>query len=217
MIRSELRDRLLDAVNDAGAVFTTTDQANALIDECLEVVAEETEAVRRTAYVALQPGVTYYHLRAVAPDAMAPIRIWLEHSRRRLNAVTMRELDQRHILWQQTTGEPWDWFPLSWDWFGIWPKSATGGHLLRVDYWAWPTGLLDDTDQPELLEADHDPLVPQYGVYSVAAKRWDAKGTVDAWARFKQMAGLTKGRTNVRPGDVTGRSADIQFFNGVRG
>ena len=217
MIRADLRTRLLDAVNDAGAVFTTATQANALLNEALEVLAEEVDAVKRTAYLPLQPGTTYYHLAAIAPDVMAPWRVWLMGDHRRLRPVTMRELDDRHVLWQQTTGEPYCWFPLSWDWFGIWPKSSAGGNVLRVDYLAWPASLAYDDDAPELLEHDTDALI-QYGVYQTAAKRWDEKRAVEEWATFKQMAGITKGRTNVRPGsEAFARSAAIRWSSGVRG
>lgn len=194
MIRSEIRSRILDGLNDASGVFVTSAQANTSIDEALEVLAEESGAIIRTAFLAMLPGTMYYWLSAIASDVMAPIRVWDVERQWRLTAVSMRELDQRHETWPTVQRDPEVWFPVSWDLFGVWPAAAAGGGVLRVDYLAWPRALLDDSDEPEFQVGDHDALV-DYGVYEGLMKRWDAKRALEAWGQFGARAGISKART----------------------
>ena len=197
MTREEIRQRILDGLNDTGGVFVTSAQANEAIDEALEVMAEESGAVIRTGFVGLQPGTMLYWLSAIAPDVMAPLRLWLVSEERRLTAVSMRELDRRHETWPTVQRQPEYWFPVSWDLFGVWPHPAEGGGVLRVDYLAWPRGLLDDEDEPEFQLGDHDALV-DYGIYDGLAKRWDVKRMLEVWSRFAGRVGLSRARTGVR-------------------
>lgn len=108
----------------------------------------------------------------------------------------MGALDREHETWATVTGEPWRWFPVSWDLFGIWPKPVAGGGVLRVDCLAWPRALQDDTDEPELLASDHDALT-LYAVSEGAAKRWDVGTMLSAWSLFMKAAGASTDRSGV--------------------
>jgi len=184
MKRSEIRTRILESLNESASspVFFSTAQIDAVIDEAQEVLSEEAQAVKRTAYQALKDGSTYYYTRSIASDVMAPYRIWLTHLDRRLTAVSLRELDVRHEHWIDVTGDPEVWFSVSWDLFGIWPHPSTGGGIMRVDYLAWPRSLQDDEDEPEIRRADHDALV-LYGIYDGLMKSW-------SWQRATEIFGL---------------------------
>jgi hypothetical protein len=196
--RSEIRTRILEALNESASspVFFSTAQIDAVIDEAQEVLSEEAQAVKRTAYQALRDGTTYYYTRGIASDIMAPYRIWLTHLDRRLVAVSLRELDVRHEHWIDVNGDPEVWFPVSWDLFGIWPSPATGGGVMRIDYLAWPRSLQDDDDEPEIRRADHDALV-LYGVYDGLMKGWSWQRAteifnlfMDRWADARARAGI---------------------------
>jgi hypothetical protein len=196
--RSEIRTRILEALNESASspVFFSTAQIDAVIDEAQEVLSEEAEAVKRTAYQALRDGTTYYYTRSIASDIMAPYRIWLTHLDRRLTAVSIRELDVRHEQWIVVNGDPEVWFPVSWDLFGIWPSPATGGGVMRIDYLAWPRSLQDDDDEPEIRRADHDAIV-WYGIYDGLMKAWAPEKAnvlfnlfVDRWSDARARAGI---------------------------
>ena len=197
MVRSEIRARILSGLNDEGGIFVTPAQANASIDEALEVMAEESSAVIRTAFVALRQGTALYSLTSVAPDVMAPARVWLMPDSLRLGAVSMRELDNRHETWPTVQRSPENWYPVSWDLFGIWPHPSAGSGLLRVDYYAWPRALMDDGDEPEFQLGDHDAIV-DYGIYDGLAKRWDVMRMVEIWSRFGARLGITRARSGPR-------------------
>ena len=197
MTRAEIRQRILDGANEPDAAFVTAAQVDALIGEAAEVVAEESGAIKRSHLLALQPGVRLYSLRALSPDAMSPYRLWLVGEERRLEARSMAALDQEHERWPTVTGQPWYWYPVSWDLFGLWPAPTEGGGLLRVDTLEWPRALLDDDDAPESMEAEHDALVA-YGVYDVLAKRWDAKGMLEAWSAFLRRWSDARSRSGVK-------------------
>ena len=196
MTRGDLRARVLRGLNESATapVFWSADEMNAVLDEALEVLAEESGGVKRTAFLALKARVTYYSIAAIAPDLMSPYRIWHHDQSRRLDATTLTNLDARHETWATVTGDPVVWCPLSWDTFGVWPTPASDGGVLRVDYLAWPRSLMDDEDEPEFPEADHD-AVTLYGVYDGLCKRWDAKAAIATWGMFMQPWGASRART----------------------
>lgn len=198
MTRGELRDRILTGLNESTSapVFWSAAQINQTINEGLELISEEAEAVKRTAFVALRPGTTYYSTRGIAPDMFMPWRLWLHTTNRRLTATSASELDRDHETWETVSGVPEWWFPMGWDWFGVWPKATTGGGVLRVDYFSWPRALEDDSDEPELYLNDHEGLI-FYGVYDGLLKRWDLERALGLWALFLGCVGDNVGRTGI--------------------
>lgn len=198
MTRGDLRSRILETLNESAStpVFWSESEINDLIDEGAEVICEESQAIKRTVFVPLRPGTAYYSLSALGPNIMAPYRIWHHAQDRRLDAKGMSQLDLEHETWSTVTGDPWYWFPVSWDLFGIWPASSQGGGVLRVDCLAWPAALQDDDEEPEFLAADHDALV-LYAVAEGSAKRWDVPTAISAWSLFMKAAGASTQRSGV--------------------
>ena len=199
MTRGQLRDRILQALNESTGtpVFWTAAQLDAVIDEGSEVLAEEAKAIRRTAFVARQAGATYYSTRGIAADVMAVYRLWMPDLNKRLTAVSIGELDAQNATWPLATGDPEYWFPVSWDMFGIYPHPAVGGGILRMDYIAWPKPLLDDDDEPEFREADQDALV-MYGVYDGLMKQWNGPRALELFGRFLTQWDTGRARNGVR-------------------
>ena len=198
MNRGALRARILETLNENPdePVFWSEDEINALIDEGAEVICEESRAIKRSVLIPLRPGTAYYSLRGLGVNVMAPWRIWLQSQERRLEVISMSELDKEHPTWPTVTGDPWYWFPVSWDLFGVYPAPTTGGGVLRVDCYAWPKALQDDDEEPELLAADHDALT-LYAVADGSAKRWDVATMLSAWALFMKAAGRSTDRSGV--------------------
>lgn len=199
MTRGELRDRILMGLNESvsAPVFWSTTQINRLIDEGLELISEEAEAVKRTAFTVMRPGTSYYSTRGIAPDLMMPWRLWFHPTNRRLTATSASELDRDHETWETVTGNPEWWFPMGWDWFGIWPKPTSGGGVLRVDYFAWPRALLDDDDEPELYDDNHESVI-FYGVYMGLLKRWDLERALGLWQLFLGGIGDATAKAGIR-------------------
>ena len=185
MNRKQIRDRILYALNDSPEtpVFWSHDELNDVIQDGQEVLAEEVEALKRTAYVVKHDGMRLVNLASIADDVMSPYRIW-DNENKRLQVTTMQRLDKRRQRWLEVTGDrPDSWYPVSWALFGIYPAQADGGGWLRIDYLGWPTPLVDDGDEPETLDADHDPLV-LYGIYYGLMKQWDALRAMDYFTQF---------------------------------
>lgn len=198
MTRSDVQTRILDALNDSAAspVFWSSTQIQQVIQDGMEMLSEEAEAILRTAVTVLRPGVTYYSTRGIATDMLAPLRLWMPNQNRRLVSVTLGQLDAYHERWPTVTGTPEYWFPMGWDWFGLWPSVSDGGGILRVDYLAWPRELMDDQDSPEFPEADHDGFV-LYGVYEGLLKRWDLPQATVIFSQFLSHFGLSKDRSGL--------------------
>ncbi len=186
MNRQAIRDRILLALNDSptSPVFWTLEEIDEVIQEGQEVLAEEVEGLKRTAYVPRHDGMQFCSLAAVAGDVMAPYRVWVGDKQHRLQVTTMQHLDNRRERFLETTGTRPDWwYPVSWNLFGIYPALTTGEGYLQVDYLGWPTPLVDDFDEPELPEADHDGLV-LYGVYTGLMQQWDMVRALDYFTQF---------------------------------
>lgn len=197
MTREEMRTRILDGLNDPSGRFVSSAQVSQVLEEAQDILSEELQAIKRTVYVPLKAGVGWYALHGLGDDVMTPWRIWTPTQNRRLIATTMQRLDAYDEVWLSTSGDPEYWYPLSWDWFGVYPKAASGGGTLRVDYLAWPQALLDDADEPEFPVRDHDSLV-LYGIYDGLLKRWDFENAMILWSLFVQAMGQGQGRTASR-------------------
>ena len=210
MTRKEIRDRILLALNESTTdpSFWTLDEIDKLIGEGAEFIAEEAKLIKRTAYVPFREGAMYYFTASIAKDMMAPYRVWHATLDWRLTPLTMRDLDERNTTWSTVSGEPRYWFPYDWNVFGIWPRPAAAGGVLRVDYLAYPPALLDDEDQPEIPESDQDHLV-LYGIYDGCLKQWDLPRAlasfgkiIDAFpkTRFRSMKELKAADMQVAAG-----------------
>jgi len=204
MTLDEIQRRILEAINDnpESPVFFTDDQLKGLVNEASEVLCEDTLAVHRTAIVPLRPGMRFIYTTSIAPDIMAPTRIWNQSNSRKMTCFSMEELDALQERWSTSTGIPDAWFPVSWDVFGIFPSPVAAGGVLRVEYVAWPRELMDDEDRSELPEATHDALV-LYGQYHGILKKWDAAQAaiaLTALQAHRTVAGARSGisRMNVR-------------------
>src|SRR5262245_13522481 len=187
MTRVELRNRILDALDEdsENPVFWSSAQINGLIDQGQEILAEETRALKRTHTIVRTPGAMLFSTHALGDDCLMPWRLYAPSFDRRLTAVHLTDLDAQHELWwdQMGTGDPWVWFPIAWDTYGIYPPSSTGGEVIQVNSLVWPSSLIDDGDTPEWPEADHDGLV-LYGVYEGLMKRWDLSRATMMLAKF---------------------------------
>ena len=187
LTREELRARILTALNESptSPVFWSAAEINDVIDEGAEVICEEAGAVKRTHFLPMLPGCTYYSLQALGPRVQSPWRIWDHTRNHRLETTSMAELDERLQIWHTVSEQPWNWFSVSWDTFGIFPHPLAGGGILRVDTLEWPRALQDDDDEPELMAGDADALVA-YGLADGSAKQWDPQTLVMAWTLFVQ-------------------------------
>lgn len=188
MTRLELRQHILNGLNEntSTPIHFSSSQINDSISEGLEILAEEVDAVKRTAFTPFREGTTFYNIQAIAPDIMAPYRLWVYDTNRRLQATTISELDEYSERWDTINGTPEAWFPVSWDMFGVFPFPAAAGGVLRVDYLAWPRELLDDDDEAELPEASQRAVV-DYGIYDGLIKRYDIETAMEFINRFASL------------------------------
>lgn len=194
----EIKTRILEAIDDNPdePVFFSDDQMTTLANEAIEVLAEDTRAIKRSAILPLRPGMGFVYTPSIAPDMMTPTRIW-DHSRqRRLTAVSMSNLDEHQERWMHTPGLPEVWFPLGWDLFGIYPRPVAAGGALRIDYIAWPRALMDDDDESELPNATQDALV-LYGQYMGILKKWDSDNAMIALKALQAHRSVADARSGI--------------------
>lgn len=186
MTREEIRKRILYLLNEDvdNPVFFTEAQANTVIQEAMEVLAEEVTELRREGFIVVEPGRFIYMLPELSDVAMTPLRIWSDSDQERLDPITMKELDDFQERWMESTGDkPEWWYPVSHDAFGLWPIPVNGGQVLRVEYLAWPETLGQDTDRPNFKEELQDLLV-LYGQYDGLVRQWEPERALDIFFSF---------------------------------
>lgn len=198
MTKGEIRTRILESLNESASspVFWSTSEIDDVIQDGQELLAEELAILKRSALVPLREGITYYYTQSIAANIMVPYRVFLTELDRRLDVVTISQLDERHETWITITGDPWHWFAISWDIFGIFPHPAAAGGVLRVDYLAWPQTSQDDNEELEFSEPEQDALV-LYGVYDGLLKQWDIERALKTFALFLERIPLGRSRANV--------------------
>lgn len=198
MTRDELERRILNALNDdpQDPVFWSSDEIHTLIEEAIEVMAEEAPQIRRSFVVPRRPGAFHYTIHSVGPRIQAPYRIWLEDQQRRLEATSLTTLDAEHEEWLLSTGEPWKWAPVGWDQFIIWPIPVAGGHRLQVDCYCWHDPLVSGSDSPEFYEADHESIV-LWGQMEGYLKQWQPDKAADIFTTFVNRWGDARYRSQV--------------------
>lgn len=214
--RLEIKQRILDGINDdsSNPVFFTDAQLNDLIDEASEFVIAETRSMRRSSFLTLQAGVTFYTLRGVAPDIMLPYRIWNNANSSKLIVTSMEELDRFQQRWIDTTATPEMWFPVSWDIIGVYPHPTTSGSTLRIDYFAWPDALDSDTSVPE--NTAHDAIV-LYGVYLGLLKQWDSEKALVAFQNLQRFKDFEKSKSGIlRVGHRAWTRQELSLPNSIR-
>ena len=211
-----MKRRILNGINDTpdAPVFFTDDQLNALIDEALEFVVAETRAIDRSTFLPLRANHTFYSLRGLASDIMLPYRIWNYGNTRKLHVTSMEELDQFQQRWQLTQADPQAWFSVSWDIIGVYPKPASTGGVLRIDYYAWPPHLDDDASESEI--TPHDAII-NYCIYMGMLKQWDADRAAEV---FKELAGneaFDKAKSQIlRVGNRAMSRHELDFSNSFK-
>lgn len=183
MNQGEIRARILDGLNDPDSIFWTTAEMGEIIQDGMEVIAEEAQSIKRTAFVPFRQGASYYSLRGIADDVISIYRLRDESNSRTLVPITLAELDSHDERWVDSSANPERWFSVSWDLFGIYPAPMAGSGIMRVDYYAWPREMSDDLDEPEFSLGDHESLV-DYGIYDGLLKRWDFKRAMEAAVPF---------------------------------
>tara|TARA_Y100000310_G_C20621060_1_gene783311 strand:- start:129 stop:770 length:642 start_codon:yes stop_codon:yes gene_type:complete len=199
MKRSEIRDRILLSLNDSASspVFWSTAQVDAVVDESREILAEEAGSIKRSAFAALRPGTVFYYTQGIAENMMAPYRVTLPEMDRRLKVASLSEMDAHNQLWQRVTGDPWWWIPISWNLFAVYPHTATGGGVMKVDYLAWPEAFVHDDEESESPEADDDAMI-LYGVYDGLLKQWNVARGLEIFSQFIERWIDSKARSEFR-------------------
>lgn len=198
MTRLDMQTRILEKLNESTTApqFWSTAQIDDLIQEGQEVLAEESRIIKRTVTVTVRPGTTYYQLRGIASDCMTPYRLTLPDDRIRLRVASPIQLDAYHLLWETVTGTPRWWVPIDWQTFALFPHPIQGGHVLKIDYFAWPHTLQDDGDTPEFGVSDADALVI-YGVYMGLLKRWDVGRATVLFEKFMRRVNKSRSSTGM--------------------
>jgi hypothetical protein len=214
--RGEIKKRILDGINDDAdsSVFFTDAQLNSLIDEASEFVVAETRGIRRSTFLALRDSTTFYSLRSLASDILLPYRIWNYENSSRLTVTSMEELDQFQQRWLDTAAPPEMWFSVSWDIIGIFPRPTSSGGVLRVDYFAWPEALSDDTSVPESTTQD---AIVLYGTYMGLLKQWDTQRAAEAFKRLQKNTIFDKAKSGIlRVGHRSFGRSNLDLPNSIR-
>lgn len=196
MTRSQLRTRLRQLLNDPDSVYWTDAELHGYVQEAQEVLAEEAPALKRTVVIPRRPGVAVYQIGGISEQLMTPYRLWLPDLHRRLEAVSLTDLDARHREWWEVHGSPWVWASIDWRSFVIWPIPGEGGGQIEVNCYCWPQELLDDGDEPEFHPSAHEALL-FYAEHLGRLKQWQVAEATDLFQTFVTRWGAARSQANI--------------------
>jgi len=200
MTLEELRTSVLRELNEnpVTPIYWTLGEIDAYLEEAQEILAETAGLVKRTFTIPRRPGTAIYQLPGIGDhDILAPCRVWVPDLKRRLQAVTLANLDARYERWMESPGEPYWWYPISWDQFGIWPAGGQGEGWMEVTCVCWPQPFLDAGDEPEFHPSRYESLAT-YATWLGYLKQWDGERAAQRLATFLGEAGGVRSLTGVQ-------------------
>ena len=183
-ILSRIRTKY-ESTSGGSTVRWTDDRLTGLIGEGLECISESTGFYERYCTMPVQPNRTWYDLRGFTPETVVRINsIWSTNRNEFLQPIVEGQLK---LQWEDSTGEPQQFFTRGIYWLGVWPKagdSATG--YLRVYF----SGIPARFDFPQAvirdLPDDYLPALEDYVLYEMAGIDREPKKALRYWSSYME-------------------------------
>ena len=160
-----MRGRVSARLNEGatGPVFYPTGEITTALNEGLRFFVLLTLGLETTASWPLTPATTFYHMLAIFPDWIVPLRITTALGAK-VRPARLEELTCLDAGWRARPGVPVRYAAVGADLTAMYQQPAAAGTVLRVTYARSPLVLAGDGDVPEIPDEYHPRLV-DYGVY----------------------------------------------------
>lgn len=161
----EIKTRIMQRTDDAGAIAATGAELLAAINEGCELASLLTLYAETSTALTLTSAGWGTWLTAL-PYFLCPLRLTVGGAR--IRPATLAELDSENESWQMTTGTPNRYVTVGANLYCVTPQPA-GNTAATLIYARSPQPLTADGDSPTLPEEYHLSLV-HYGKYRVRVK-----------------------------------------------
>ena len=147
------------------------------INDAIEEISLYTGLNKKTYYVSLRQNRTFYRFRLNEGSLLWVTDVWLRTQKRRLEQTSLIKLINFNPRWLYNTGTPQAYFPVGFNFFGIWPRPSSDTDLLEITMALAPQRYTADTDRIQLRK-NWEWAAAHYAVGEFYAGRGDAKNAI---------------------------------------
>lgn len=192
-----LETRVLEYIGedtDSPDVFTDDTTGMAQIRDSLNDAIEEisllTGSYRTTYAMAMREDRTFYRFRFSRGYLAWITNVWLVTQKRRLEQTSLLKLKNHNPRWLYNTGSPRAYFPIGFNYLGIWPKPGSDTDLLEIEMVLIPRRYETDTEEIKLRN-NFERAAIHYAVGEYFASRGDAQTAVYHHQKYLDRVGLS--------------------------
>lgn len=174
-------------------VFTDDDtgmaQIRDSINDAIEEISLMTGTYNQTYYVSLRQHRTFYRFRFAEGYLLWITDVWLRTQKRRLEQTSLIKLINFNPRWLYNTGTPHSYFPVGFNFFGVFPRPSSDTDLLEINCVMSPARYTADTDRVKLRK-NWEWGAAHYAVGEYYASRGDAKNAIFHHNKYLERLGM---------------------------
>ena len=159
------------------------------INDAIEEIAIYTGLKKETYYVSLRQHRTFYRFVFERGYLLWITDVWLRTQRRRLEQTSLIKLIHFNPRWLFNTGSPHSYFPIGFNYFGVFPRPSSDTDLLEITCVMVPERYTLDTDRIELRK-NWEWAAAHYAVGEFYAGRGDAKNAIFHHNKYFDRLGI---------------------------
>ena len=182
---------LIGENTDSPDVFTDTDAGMEPIRDSINDAIEEISILTGNAtkryYVSLREDRTFYRF---VNDRFSWITdVWVVNLKRRLEQTSLIKLINYNPRWLYNTGGPWAYFPVGFNYFGVYPKPSSDTDALEINTVSVPKRYESGTDRVSLRK-NWEWAAAHYAVGEYYASRGDARHAIYNHNKYLERMGM---------------------------
>lgn len=159
------------------------------INDSIEEISIFTGLNKQTYYVSLRKNRTFYRFRFAKGYMLWITDVWLRTQKRRLEQTSLIKLINYNPRWLYNTGSPHSYFPVGFNYFGVYPRPSSDTDMLEVTYVTAPNRYTVDTDRVQLRK-NWEWGAAHFAVGEFYASRGDAKNAIFHHNKYFDRIGI---------------------------
>lgn len=159
------------------------------LNDAVEEIALVTGAVKAEYQLPLTASTTFYRLDFSRGELMWITDVWLHGQNRRLEQVDLIRLVTGNPRWLENTGNPEAYFPVGFDYLGVWPTPSATTDLLKITAAIAPERYTYDNNRIDL-RTNWKWAAVHFAVGEYFASRGDAKRAIYHHNEYLKNVGL---------------------------
>jgi len=196
MTRSQIADRIVRNLDDAGLVHFTAVDATDSIQDGYDLLALLSCCIEKITTINFVANKVFYDLSATISDYYRIFAIYNQKTKRWMEPLHWREFQNFGLNWEINSGEAQAWTPLGYSTIAITRAPTVSTSSMLVMYCA-QASVLASSDSPDFPPDLHDTLV-EYGTGDLMDQDLEFSKSILYMNRFNEKALRIKGFMNKR-------------------